>query len=59
MNIIRHIRRQLFDGETVPPVPSLYEQIAAIRGGTVHVVPEPPASVQESVGDDDGDDEGI
>jgi hypothetical protein len=57
MNIIRHIRRPLLDGETVPTVPTLYEQIASIRGGTVRVIPEPSVSAHESVEEED-DDEG-
>ena len=57
MNIIRHIRRPLLDGETVPTVPTLYEQIASIRGGTVLVIPEPTVSAHESVEEEDDDED--
>ena len=57
MNTIRHIRRPLLDGETVPTVPTLYEQIASIRGGTVLVIPEPTASAHQSVEDEDDDED--
>ena len=57
MNTIRHIRRPLLDGETVPTVPTLYEQIASIRGGTVLVIPEPTASAHQSVEEEDDDED--
>jgi hypothetical protein len=41
MNTFRHIRRQLPDGKTVPPVVSWYQQIVGIQGGTLHEIPEP------------------
>ena len=40
----RQIRRPLRNGETVPQIPSLYEQTAGINGGIAHVIPEPPDS---------------
>ena len=56
MNTLRQIRRPLLPGETVPPIPSLYDQIASVKGGIAHVIPQPFAPAPESI-EEDGDDE--
>ena len=41
MNTFRHLRRSLLDGESVPPVRSLYEQL--VGRPALPPVPEPEA----------------
>jgi hypothetical protein len=55
MSTIRQIRRPLLPGETVPPIPSLYEQIASVKGGIAPVTPQPcvPESIVEEEDEED------
>ena len=56
MNTLRHIRRPLLPGETVPAMPSLYEQIAGINGGVPPVVPVLPDSAQDDSEEEEDED---
>jgi hypothetical protein len=56
MNSFRHLRRPLLDGESVPPVRSLYEQL--IGRPAPPPVPEPEADGHAEAEDDAEDDEG-
>jgi hypothetical protein len=54
MNTFRHIRRPLLDGESVPPVRSLYQQLVGVPPPPI---PEPEPCVQSAAEDDTEDDE--
>jgi hypothetical protein len=56
MSTLRHIRRPLLPGEAVPPIPSLYEQIASVNGGIAPVIPQPPAPEGIEEDEDEEDD---
>lgn len=55
MNTFRHLRRPLLDGESVPPVRSLYEQLVGRPAPTP--IQEPEADSPADAGDEAEDDE--